>query len=319
MRKLTVALAVLAAIAAVWVWGLGGSGQLAARAAALQHGVQNAMAGALRRLQTGDMAALLTLWGLCFAYGFVHAAGPGHGKMVIGGYGLARRVPLVRLSLLAVGSSLAQAATAVILVYAGLLVLGWDRDQMQGLADRGLAQFSALCIAGIGLWLLLRGARSVWQMRSPAPAMPAPDTHGGSLHGLGRPPGLHNHPDDGICDTCGHAHGPSIAQAAEVKSLRDAVMVIGAIAVRPCTGALFLLILTWRLGLDWAGIIGAFVMGLGTACVTLVVALASVSVRESALMGVASGPGIARTMALGEVLGGAVVLTLALHLFRQIG
>ena len=57
-------------------------------------------------------------------------------------------------------------------------------------------------------------------------------------------------------------------------------------------------------------------MGLGTACITLLVAVASVSLRESALMQAASGTGVARMLALIETLAGALVLALALQLLR---
>ena len=285
------ALAVIGA-GAVWLWGFGGADQIARQAAASQMQVQNAMAGALRALQQGDMAAVLTLWGLCFAYGFVHAAGPGHGKLVIGGYGLGARVPVGRLAGLALASSLAQAATAVVLVYGAVLVLGWGRAQMTGLADDILEPFSYALIAGVGLWLVLRGARHLQAQRKPA------------------------HSNEAVCASCGHAHGPSAAQAAEVRSLRDAIAIVAVIAVRPCTGAMFLLILTWRFGLDWAGIVGAFAMGLGTASITMLVAFAAVGFRESALQ-LVSNRGTARMMATAEIAAGAVVLVLALQLVQR--
>ena len=295
----------VAGLVALWLWGFGGAARVGHFATQNQHQVQNAMAGALRQLKAGNYAALLALWGLCFAYGFFHAAGPGHGKLVIGGYGLGRRVPMGRLALLAVGSSLAQAAAAVLLVYVGLFLLGWTRAQMQGLADTTMSHISNAAIAGIGAWLLWRGLRAGWRLRPRPQTAPVPD-----LSGLGQATG-HVHDEN-----CGHIHGPTLEQAGQVRSLRDAVMVIGSVAIRPCTGALFLLILTWRLGIDWAGIIGAFIMGLGTACITLLVAVASVSLRESALMQAASGTGVARMLALIETLAGALVLALALQLLR---
>lgn len=304
---------------AVWLWGFGGAGTVARIATEGQRDVQNAMAGALRSLRAGEPGALASLWGLCFAYGFFHAAGPGHGKLVIGGYGMARRVPLMRLSALAVGSSLAQAATAVVLVYTGVLALGWSRERMQALAEGRMTDLSYVLIAGLGLWLVLRGGRGLWRMSRAGPGAQS----GASGHDHGHTHShehTHDHSHSGEaedCAVCGHAHGPSVEEAARVRSLRDAVAVIGAVAVRPCTGALFLLILCWRFGIDGAGIAGAFIMGLGTACVTLVVAFAAVSLRESALMRVASGAGVPRAMAWLEVLAGALVFVLAAQLLLR--
>ncbi len=329
MRRAALILLVVLVAFAIWLWGMGGADQVSRWAAATQREVQNAMAGALRALQAGQPGAVFTLWGLCFTYGFVHAAGPGHGKLLIGGYGLGARVPAARLAGLAVVSSLAQAVTAVLLVYASVWVLGWGRAQMTGVADQVMAPLSYALIAGVGVWLMLRGLRKVRRYWA-APQAAAHHTHAhdhAHAHAHDHHAPAHDHHDhardhhhhhtDGICDTCGHAHGPTPDQAASVRSLRDAVVLIGSIAVRPCTGALFLLILTWRLGIDWAGIIGALVMGLGTASVTVVVALAAVGMRESALAQAASSRSTARLLAGVEVLAGLLVAILALQLLAR--
>ncbi len=312
MRRILIVPLIGLILLALWLWGMGGETVIARHAADGQHWVQNAMAVALRRLKAGDWGALGSLWGLCFAYGFFHAAGPGHGKMVIGGYGLGRRVPMGRLAGLALASSLAQAATAIVLVYVGLWVLGWSRDQMRGLADDIMGPVSQAMIAGVGLWLVWRGLRGLWRMRSvaghPQSAMPGVT----DLSGLGGMALAATTPE--VCATCGHAHGPTLDQVGQVRSLRDALVVVGVIAARPCTGSLFLLILTWRLGIDWAGIVGAFLIGLGTASITVLVAIGSVTARESALAQVASAPAVARTLSLIEILAGAMVMSVALQL-----
>lgn len=305
MRRLILAGAALALAAALWLFALGGDAHLAAQAAEGQRAVQNAMAGALRRLQGGDPAALASLWGLCFAYGFFHAVGPGHGKFLIGGYGLGNRVPALRLTGLAFVSSLAQALAAVALVYAGLFILNWTRADMQAAADRGFAVLSDLMIGGIGAYLVWRGARALWRLRE------RPVVLDEGLAGLAA---MDHDTSGAVCAACGHAHGPTPAQVAGVRGWRDAALVVAAIAARPCTGALFLLILTWRIGLDWAGVVGALVMGLGTATVTVAVALASVSLREGALMRAAAGPQTARVLAGLELLAGAMVLAVAARL-----
>lgn len=290
MRSLTLGLLAALLGLGLWLWGFGGADQVSRWAAATQRDVQNAMAAAIRALRAQEPGALAALWGLCAAYGFVHAAGPGHGKLVIGGYGVAERVAARRLAGLALASSLAQAASAVILVYAAIFMLGWGRAQMTTAADRVMAPLSYSLIAGIGAWLMLRGLRKALRQRRKTPETATAPT---------------------VCSDCGHVHAPSPAQAAQTRSLRDALAVIGSIAIRPCTGAIFLLILTHALGLDWAGIVGTFVMGAGTAAFTVIVAIAAVGLRESALAQVASGPGTARLMAAVEMLAGGVVILLA--------
>jgi len=290
MRRLmpwAAALLVLALAAFVW---LDGPRILAAEAAAVQREAQNAMAGALRALKAGEPAALATLIALAFGYGVAHAAGPGHGKLVVGAYGIAGRVRPARLAGVALAASLAQATVAVVLVYAGVLVFDLTRAQLGAMADRWMMQASALAIGAIGLWLALRGLRRLWQARSRA------GHDDGHVHGPG----------------CGHAHGPDPAAVARAASPRELAAVIAAVAIRPCTGALFLLVLTWRMGIDAAGIAGAYAMGLGTAVVTVAAALAAATLREGALVALDRGEGaLARLLPLAELAAGLAVAALA--------
>ena len=302
MRRPVLSLAALALAALViWLWGFGGAAQVSAWARAGQAETQQAMARLLRALRAGEPGALAGLMGLCFAYGFFHAAGPGHGKLLIGGYGMAARVSALRLSLLALASSFAQAAAAVLLVYAGIFVFDLTRQHMTDLAEDIMAPASFAAIALVGLWLAIRGLRR-WRQNRP---VPPPHHHHHHDH--------HDHDHDAPCASCGHKHGPTLAEAEAVTTWRDAAALIGAVAIRPCTGALFLLILTWRMGLDLAGILGAFAMGLGTASVTLSVALASVTLREGALARLATGD-TARALPLFEIAAGVIIAALSTHL-----
>jgi len=328
MRRPLLILGLVVALLVAVLWLTGGIAVLYAWVLDQQREVQNRLAGAVRALRGGQPGAWVGLLTVCFAYGVLHAAGPGHGKLVIGSYGVAQRVRLAPLAGIAVLASLAQAAVAVILVGAGALVLGWTRDRVMAVSEDVLAPVGTLAIAGVGVWLMLRGVGAMRQAMRPVPARAAAqDQRHGHRHDPARDdtpahshdPAAHVHGEG-----CDHAHGPTLADMDRVTSWRDAAVLIAGIALRPCSGALFLLILCFGLGIGAAGIAGTFVMGLGTACVTVAVAGLAVWAREGAFASLpASGPaaaigrGVAAAMPVVQVLAGGLVATLALSLLAQ--
>ncbi|MEC9311624.1 MAG: hypothetical protein VYA97_07675 [Pseudomonadota bacterium] len=314
MRALTALAALAILVIAIWLWGFGGAQDVARWAASGQREAQSALARGLRALKAGQPGALISLLSLCFAYGFFHAAGPGHGKLVIGGYGMDRSVAMGRLAALAVASSLAQAATAVVLVAGGLTVMDWGRERMTSIAEEVLAPLSYGLIALVGVYLFQRGARRLMRARRGF----AEAGMGGQAvacdHGH-----AHSHDHDhsaDACPSCGHRHGPTLEEAAQVHGLRDALAIIGAVALRPCTGAVFLLLVTWRMDVLPAGIAGAFAMGLGTASVTVAVAIASVSLRQGALDRMQGRGALALAAGL-ELLAGGVIALLAFQIMLR--
>ena len=316
-RRLTLlcGLAVGAVLLALWLSGA--SEVVATHAAAAQKTAQNAMAGALRGLRAHRPGALAGLIGLAFAYGVVHAVGPGHGKVLIGGYGVARRVRMGRLAAIALASSLAQATAAVALVYGGVFVLDLTRERMVGLAERVLAPASQVAIGLIGVWLAVRGLSRLWSGLRVGRA--ADHEHAGR----GREPAhAHGRGHDGVGHVhdaqCGHRHGPTVAEVARATTLRDAAVLIGGIAMRPCTGALFLLILCWRMGIDAVGIAGAYAMGLGTALVTVAVAGLAVWAREGAFEALSRAP-VTRALPLVEIGAGIAVIAVSADMLRHAG
>jgi nickel/cobalt exporter len=359
MRKPLLILGLVLGVLAVAFWASGGLAALEHAAVAAQRDVQNALAKALRALKTGQPGAVAGLLALSFGYGFFHAAGPGHGKMLIGAYGLGSRVRLVPLVGIALASSLAQATVAVALVYAGILVLGWTREQLVGVGENVMTPISFAAVATLGLWLAWRGLRGMRshpvggntsgrQQEAVTKREGHPHIHGHShaahvhaaqdhgmhdhaAHGMhdnthsaqkhhhsethetrhGHAP--HSHPDHVHDASCGHAHGPSLDEIARVRGWRDALALIGGIAIRPCTGALFVLILTWQMGIAAMGVVAAYAMGLGTASVTLTVAALSVWTREGALSAL-PGQGLARALPVLELAAGSLIALVSINL-----
>ena len=295
MRRVIAIVVLIVVAGLVWLYASGADRVILAWAVDGQREAQNGMARALRALRAGEPAAIITLLSVCFGYGFFHAVGPGHGKLLIGGYGAAAQVGAAKLSAVALVSSLAQGASAILLVGAGLWVLGFGRDAMTGAAEELFAPLSFGAIALIGLWLVWRGMKGLRSYHA----------HDHHHHD-------HSHADDSaICGTCGHAHAPAAEDMAKAASWRELAALIAAVAIRPCTGALFVLILTAQMGIFWAGVGGVLAMSLGTASVTIAVAVSAVTLRSKALAGALGGDTMARAQPVLEIVIGAVVAIVA--------
>ncbi|MEO3414495.1 hypothetical protein AAFO92_07570 [Roseovarius sp. CAU 1744] len=252
-------------------------------AAAQQRGFQNAMARALQAIRDGEPRAL---WLLCIstaAYGVVHAIGPGHGKVLLGGAAFASGATFRRLATLTLASSLAQSATAILLV--GALVFGarMGSGETAELTETWLAPLSIAAIGAIGALLIWRGARSFGRLTVPA------ETH--------------------ACG-CGHAHGPTVQDVTSLETFRDAAALVGSIAIRPCTGALFVLVIAARFDAFAAGCLAVLTMGLGTAAFNLIVAGGGTVARRLALLGQGAESSSALLMsAFLHIVGGGVIVT----------
>jgi len=263
-------------------------------AASEQRDFQNAMARALRAVKAGESMALLMLCTATAGYGVVHAIGPGHGKVLIGGAVLASGAKFRRLAVLTVLSSLAQAGTAILLV--GLLVftLRLNVRDAADFTETWLAPLSAVAIALIGFVLVSRGVRALHQ-----------------LHGTGKIDAGHN--DDYKVCGCNHALGPTFEKAYTLNSKREALSIVASIAIRPCTGALFVLVIAARFDVFGAGILAVLAMALGTAVTTLTFAAGGHLARLFIVMGQSSGSDQALNLsAMLHIVGGGLILFLSL-------
>lgn len=202
-----------------------------------QQGFYGAMAGALRNIKTdAPLAAASTLMLLSFGYGVFHAAGPGHGKAVISAWLLATENELRRGVLIAFLSAIIQAITAILIVSILLLAVA-----SVGAAARDVA--GVLESASYGL-IALMGLYLVWTAFRP---------HRHAHHGHD------HHGHDGT-----HPHVPEARQVKGAWSLTKAFSLAFAVGIRPCTGAILVLIFANAVGLYWAGIASTFAMAVGT-------------------------------------------------------
>jgi nickel/cobalt exporter len=104
--------------------------------------------------------------------------------------------------------------------------------------------------------------------------------HDHAHHAHGHDHHHHHGHDHACCDDHGsawsHAHAPEPSELAGPGGWKRGLTAVFAVGLRPCSGAILVLVFTLAQGLFWAGVLATFVMGLGTAIMVAAIAVLSV-------------------------------------------
>lgn len=137
-------------------------------------------------------------------------------------------------------------------------------------------------------------------------------THGAAPHAAPAEP--HVHAADGSC--CGHAHMPDPSQLEGKLSWRKALAIALSVGIRPCTGAILIMIFAMSQGLLIAGIFATFAMALGTAITVSTLAALAVGSRELATRLAGGESRLAGAVSTGAgLLGSALVFLMGASFF----
>lgn len=171
-----------------------------------------------------SLAPALSLILIGFLYGIVHAAGPGHGKFVVGGYFLTRQARLSAGLMLSAGMALTQALSAILLVaFFSFAVSAGSQRLMEQAGLLETISYGLIALLGLGLaWNSLKGK------------------------------------------SC--CHDPNCQHGHDKPPLRGKELLAASLAVglRPCSGALLILLFTFANHLAWIGILATLAMAAGT-------------------------------------------------------
>jgi nickel/cobalt transporter (NicO) family protein len=250
--------------------------------------------------------AALLLAGVSLLYGIFHAVGPGHGKSVITSYLLVQRQTARRGIVISFTAALMQGLVAIAVVLVAAVILRATAIGMTQTTDWFLI-FSYALITAVGAWLL-------WSKLTGRGHHHAHEPGHDRDHGHGHHDHHHDHAHDHD-DACGHSHVPDPRLLSKPLTLSRAWAAILAVGIRPCSGAIIVLVFALSQQLLLAGIASVLVMSLGTAITVSTLAILAVSAKDVALrVAGADSPTTERVVRVLEVGAAAFVMLLGLTL-----
>lgn len=270
--------------------------------------------------------ALAWLVGLSLLYGVFHAVGPGHGKAVISSYLLSTGDSLRRAVVISFAASLMQALVAIGLVLVGTIAFNVTAAGMAGMTDMvAIASYGLIALIGLGL-LVTRLRQALGPPRFVSSGQficerVEPWSEGGSDaagEGAWLPQlwqalrgGWHR-----LASAGRHVHGaacgcvPARFGGAPIETLSwpRLLPLIASVGIRPCSGALIVLVFSLSGGLLSAGIVSVLAMALGTGATIALIALMSVVARDTLTRAASVNSVLASRVSLGLQLTASLII-----------
>lgn len=237
--------------------------ELLFKTVAWQKNMHQQMAQLLQQVKANPHQTGMALMMFSLIYGVLHAVGPGHGKVVIITY-LATHPAQLKSSLkLTFAASILQGGVAILLVTLLLGVLQLSSRYLHQ-SSFWLEKGSFLLVIGLGVLLCLRAIKRLCQqVKALKPRKIA-------IQRIQPLAADHIHSDE--CG-CGHRHLPSAQELQAGDDWRTRLAIVLAMGMRPCSGAIMVLLFAKVIGVYWWGILSAIAMAIGTSLTISLLAL----------------------------------------------
>ncbi len=253
----------LATGGALWLWQAWP--QVMMKSIIWQREVNQQMSGLLKAVAENPTKAGGSLLAFSFVYGVLHALGPGHGKIVITTW-LATHPSKLKSSIgLTLASSLLQGGVAIALVVVVLSLLQLPARQLH-LSSFWLEKGSYALVGLLGLilcWRALKKLRVLLQKPKFKTFTP-------------------HYVHDENCG-CGHQHLPTQEQLQNGDDWRARLVIVLSMGMRPCSGAIMVLLFSKVIGVFGWGMLSALAMAAGTSLTISSLALLVHSFRQLAV------------------------------------
>ena len=223
-----------------------------------------------------DLSAFFLGLAIAFAYGVIHAFGPGHGKFIIISYFMGREVRIARGMIMAVQVAVVHVISAVVIVWLADIVL--KAGFGIGLSEvPGVRAGSFLIIACIGIYMLYQAFRASFGYSAGA-GHGHGHSHGHEHdHGHGHSHGHEHEHDHG--HSHGHEHGHGHGHS---HSLEGGILAFAA-GVVPCPGAVLIMLYAIANDMIYPGFILVAAMSIGIGFTICSLGVGAIVARRTAL------------------------------------